>query len=135
MKLLALLFMLTFAPSAFAVDIADMPAELSCVAPAATMPDVRTLELTKLDTETPESTLRMGFQEGAIRGDVYDFSFSDECEGWYSFKFDVADLLALKSGAVETIQGEFEYDDLGEFFENPTDENQHDLTVVTCRLK
>ncbi len=131
---------LVVAPSASAnmITVRDFPAALVCDAPAARNPDVRVVEITALDTEDPESTVRMGLQETSWLGLEYVISFSDECEGWYAFTFSIEDLTQMKLGRRETIEGTFEYDDLAEFFPDipPTvEENQHDLTKVTCRLK
>lgn len=128
------------APVAFAnmITVNDFPAGLVCEAPLARMPDVRTVEVTKLDTEEPESTVRMGLQETSWQGLEYTVSFSDECEGWYAFTFTIEDLTQMKLGRRETIEGTFEYDDLAEFFPDvppDTQETQHDLVKVTCRLK
>jgi hypothetical protein len=140
MKPFAAVLAFLFAPIAFAnmITVNDFPADLVCEAPTARMPDVRTVEVTKLNTEDPESTVRMGLQETSWLGLEYSVSFSDECEGWYAFTFKIDDLTQMKLGRRETIEATFEYDDLAEFFPDvppDTQETQHDLVKATCRLK
>ena len=121
--------------TASATQISDLPSSLVCTAKNARMPEVRTVKITKMNTDSPESTVRDGFQEASITDDNYSLSFSDECEGWYAFDFKVSDLLLLKSGKVSKINGTFTYNDLPERFPDAGDseENQEESITVTCK--
>lgn len=138
MKLASTFALLLLTAPAFAADVNPqiLPDNLTCYAALAKVPSVRKIKVTKITSGEPESSFRMGFQEMSEDGGQVSMSFSDECEGWYALSFSKDDLVSLKAGKIDRIQGTLEYDDLAEFFPGlPEDsENSHDVTAVVCKV-
>lgn len=114
-----IVILVTFATNlAFATDVntSAVAAHIVCSAPQARIPEVRQFEMTKLNTDSPETTLRESFQEYSLSGDVFTVSFSDECEAWYAVDLKMSDLVALRRGAVSSITGMLRYNELAENF-------------------
>jgi hypothetical protein len=120
-----------------AADFGSLPARLRCSAPNARVPELKTFELSKLNTEEPESTFEDGVQSATLKDGILEVSFSDECESWFAVTFAASELEALKAGKISSVPAKFDYEELPEKFPDlPVDhaENEQDHTTATCTL-